>query len=155
MTGTEDVTEKLSGLTGVSPPAALAAARSVLAGKPGPREASAAHQAAAIVLRDFGDVHAAIREFRLAARLARAAADPAREADVLTSPGTAPVMAGPTRAGLAALDGSLALAGQGAPGGAGLGRILVPRGASRHIAGRYEHAPARPPQPTTLDSPAD
>src|SRR5260370_36032748 len=155
MTRPEEVTEKLIALPGVSPPAALAAARSVLAGKPGPREASAAHQAAAIVLRDFGDVHAAIREFRLAARLARAAADPDREADVLTSLGTALGMAGRPRARLAAPAGALALAGQGAPGGAGLGRILVPRGASRHIAGRYEHAPARPPQPTTLDSPAD
>src|SRR6266567_2732476 len=72
MTRTHDKTaEELISLTGVSPREALAAARSLLAAGPGPRDASIAHQAAAIVLRDFGDVSAAIREFRLAARLAR------------------------------------------------------------------------------------
>src|SRR6266566_2600894 len=132
---------ELIALTGVSPRAALAAARAVLAGRPGPREASLAHQAAAIVLRDFGDVRAAIREFRLAARLARAAAEPDREADVLTSLGTALVMAGRTEAGLAALDDALARVGRPDGGdGAGLGRILVRRGGSLHIAGRYAEA---------------
>src|SRR5260370_31121386 len=126
MTRTEDVTAELIPLTGVSPRAALAAARSLLAGKPGPREASVAHQAAAIVVRDFGDSRAAIREFRLAARLARAAADPDREADVLTSLGTALVMAGRTQAGLAALAHALVRAGAGGGGGAALGPILVP-----------------------------
>jgi tetratricopeptide (TPR) repeat protein len=125
-------------LTGVSPRVALAAARAVLAGRPGPREASIAHQAAAIVLRDFGDVDAAIREFRLAARLARAAADSDREADVLTSLGTALVMAGRTQAGLAALDDALAMVTSGTE----LGRILVRRGGSLHIAGRYAEAQA-------------
>ncbi|HEY2265402.1 MAG TPA: CHAT domain-containing protein [Streptosporangiaceae bacterium] len=143
-------------MTGVSPHAALAAARSLLAARPGPRDASIAHQAAAIVLRDFGDVTAAIREFRLAARLARAAADPEREADVLTSLGTALVMAGRTRAGLAALDEASTQAAstqsastqsastQSASTGAGaaLGRVLVRRGASLHIAGRYDQARA-------------
>src|SRR6266566_6465636 len=134
---------ELIALTGVSPRAALAAARAVLAGRPGPREASLAHQAAAIVLRDFGDVRAAIREFRLAARLARAAAEPDREADVLTSLGTALVMAGRTEAGLAALDDALARVGRPDGGdGAGLGRILVRRGGSLHIAGRYAEARA-------------
>src|SRR5882724_8546514 len=104
----DQTVEDLIPLTGVSPRAALAAARSLLASGPGPRDASIAHQAAAIVLRDFGDVGAAIREFRLAARLARAAADPEREADVLTSLGTALVMAGRTAAGLAALDAAAA-----------------------------------------------
>jgi tetratricopeptide (TPR) repeat protein len=130
--------EDLIPLTGVSPRKALAAARSLLAAGPGPREASIAHQAAAIVLRDFGDVRAAIREFRLAARLARAAAEPDREADVLTSLGTALVMAGRTEAGLAALDEALALAASGAA----RGRILVRRGGSLHIAGRYDEARA-------------
>src|SRR6266566_8825723 len=137
MTRTRPAADELIALTGVSPRQALAAARSLLATGPGPREASIAHQAAAIVLRDFGDVAAAIREFRLAARLARAAAEPDREADVLTSLGTALVMAGRTEAGLAALDDALARAGRpgggadggGADGGgAGLGRILVRRG---------------------------
>ena len=105
MTRTRDqIADELIPLTGVSPRQALAAARSLLATGPGPRDASIAHQAAAIVLRDFGDVRAAIRELRLAARLARAAGEPGREADVLTSLGTALVMAGRTEAGVAALD---------------------------------------------------
>jgi tetratricopeptide (TPR) repeat protein len=130
-------------MTGASPRAALAAARSLLAARPSPRDASIAHQAAAIVLRDFGDVAAAIREFRLAARLARAAADPEREADVLTSLGTALVLAGRTRAGLDALDAAVAASAAASTGaGAALGRVLVRRGASLHIAGRYQQARA-------------
>ena len=139
MTRTRNQTaDDLIPMTGVSPRQALAAARSLLATGPGPREASIAHQAAAIVLRDFGDVRAAIRELRLAARLARAAGEPGREADVLTSLGTALVMAGRTEAGVAALDEALAWAA----GGAARGRILVRRGGSLHIAGRYDEARA-------------
>jgi tetratricopeptide (TPR) repeat protein len=139
MTRTRNQTaDDLIPMTGVSPRQALAAARALLATRPGPREASIARQAAAIVLRDFGDVGAPIREFRLAARLARAAAEPDREADVLTSLGTALVMAGRTEAGLAALDEALALAASGAA----RGRILVRRGGSLHIAGRYDEARA-------------
>src|SRR4051794_14627391 len=110
MTRTVQVTDELIPMTGVSPRAALTAARSLLAAGSGPRDASIAHQAAAIVLRDFGDVSAAIREFRLA----RAAADPERETDVLTSLGTALVMAGRTKAGLDALDAAAASARAGA-----------------------------------------
>src|SRR6266566_1643516 len=147
MTRTHDKTaEELISLTGVSPREALAAARSLLATGPGPRDASIAHQAAAIVLRDFGDVRAAIREFRLAARLARAAAEPDREADVLTSLGTALVMAGRTQAGLAALDEALALAASGTV----RGRILVRRGGSLYIAGRYDEARANLRKAITL-----
>jgi len=137
--------DELIPLTGVSPRAALAAARAVLAGHPGPRDASIAHQAAAIVLRDFGDVRAAIRELQQAARLARLAADPDREADVLTSLGTALVMAGRTGAGLTALDNALAKVSTARVGGAEgseLGRILVRRGGSLWIAGRYAEARA-------------
>jgi tetratricopeptide (TPR) repeat protein len=146
-------------LTGVSPRAALAAARAVLAAQPGPLDASIAHQAAAIVLRDFGDVRAAIGEFRVAVRLARKAADAEREADALTSLGTALVMAGRTEAGLAALGEAVAkitrpgppsatpapatpAPATPAPAKAELGRILVRRGGSLWIAGRYEPARA-------------
>jgi len=130
-------------LTGVSPRAALAAARAVLAGQPGPHDASIAHQAAAIVLRDFGDVRAAIAEFRVAVRLARKTADAEREADALTSLGTALVMAGRTDAGLAALDEAVAkVTCSGPPPSAELGRILVRRGGSLWITGRYEPAGA-------------
>src|SRR5256885_457619 len=151
MTRNAEVTAGLLPMTGASPRAALAGARSVLASGPGPRDASVAHQAAAIVLRDFGDMGAALREFRLAARLARAAADPEREADVLTSLGTALVMAGRTAAGLAALDaaaaastgaGSTGAASTGAGDQAALGRILVRRGGALHIAGRCDQARA-------------
>src|SRR6266567_2827105 len=117
MTRTHDKTaEELISLTGVSPREALAAARSLLAARPSPRDASIAHQAAAIVLRDFGDVAAAIREFRLAARLARA--------------------------GLDALDAAAASTEASTEAGAALGRVLVRRGASLHIAGRYQQARA-------------
>jgi tetratricopeptide (TPR) repeat protein len=156
-------------LTGVSPRAALAAARAVLAAQPGPLDASIAHQAAAIVLRDFGDVRAAIGEFRVAVRLARKAADAEREADALTSLGTALVMAGRTEAGLAALGEAVAKITRPCPPSASpvpatpapatpapatpapatpvsakaeLGRILVRRGGSLWIAGRYEPARA-------------
>ena len=83
---------------------ALIAARGVLAARPGPFEASVAHQAAGIVLRDTGDVHAGVGELRRALRLARLARSPEREADVLASLGAALVHAGRTTAGLAAFD---------------------------------------------------
>jgi hypothetical protein len=74
----------------------------------------------------------------LAAARSLLASGPGREADVLTSLGTALVMAGRTEAGLAALDEALARA----DGGAARGRILVRRGGSPHIAGRYDEARA-------------
>ncbi|MGH3256024.1 MAG: hypothetical protein ACRDOU_11650, partial [Streptosporangiaceae bacterium] len=55
------------------PREAMVKARAVLAGQPGPYEASVAHQAAAIVTREFGDVEAGVRELRMALRLARQA----------------------------------------------------------------------------------
>jgi tetratricopeptide (TPR) repeat protein len=146
MTRTRQGADELIPMTGVSPREALAAARSLLATGPGPRDASIARQAAGIVLRDFGDVRAAIREFRLAARLARAAGEPDREADVLTSLGTALVMSGRTEAGLAALDQALGRV----VSGAARGRILVRRGGSLHIAGRYDEARADLRQAITL-----
>jgi tetratricopeptide (TPR) repeat protein len=76
----------------------------VLAGQPGPYDASVAHQAASIVLRDFGDVEAGVRESRAALRLARRTGSAEREADVLASLGLALVYAGRTVAGLTALD---------------------------------------------------
>ena len=76
----------------------------MLAGRPGPYDASVAHQAASIVLRDFGDVEAAVRESRAALRLARRTGSAEREAEVLSSLGIALVYAGRTAAGLAAFD---------------------------------------------------
>jgi tetratricopeptide (TPR) repeat protein len=80
-----------------------------LAGRPGPHEASVAHQAAGIVLREFGDVEAGVSEFRAALRLARLTGSKEREADVLAGLGVGLVYAGRTTAGLAAFDRAVQL----------------------------------------------
>ncbi len=66
--GPRDV-DALLPLTFSRPEEALAKARAVLAGRPDPYDASVAHQAAGIVLREFGDVEAGVRELRVALRL--------------------------------------------------------------------------------------
>jgi tetratricopeptide (TPR) repeat protein len=76
----------------------------VLAGRPGPHDASVAHQVAGIVLRDYGDVEAGVREFRQALRQARRTGSAEREIEVLAGLGVALVFAGRTAAGLAAFD---------------------------------------------------
>jgi len=86
---------------------ALTRARAVLAGRPGPHDASVAHQAAGIVLREFGDVEAGVRELRQALRQARRTGSAERETDVLASLGVALVFAGRTAAGLAAFDAAV------------------------------------------------
>jgi tetratricopeptide (TPR) repeat protein len=117
------------------PHEALARARTVLKGRPGPYEASVAHQAAGIVLRDTGDIEAGIRELRDALRLARRTGTAEREADVLGSLGGAFVYAGRTADGLAALDRAVHLAT-----GITLGRVLHRRGVVFYTLGR--HGPA-------------
>src|SRR5271170_4037954 len=72
---------------------ALTRARAVLAGRPGPHDASLAHQAAGMVLRDFGDVEAGVRELR--------------QAEVQAGLGVALVYAGRTAAGLAAIEAAV------------------------------------------------
>ena len=96
-------------LTLSRPHEALARAQGILTGQPGPYEASIAHQAAGIVLREFGDVDAGLRELRSALRLARRTGVAEREADVLGSLGTAFVVTGRTRHGLAAFDRAIQL----------------------------------------------
>jgi tetratricopeptide (TPR) repeat protein len=86
---------------------ALTRARAVLAGRPGPHEACLAHQAAGMVLRDFGDVEAGVREFRQALRQARRTGSAEREAEVLAGLGVALVYAGRTAAGLAAIEAAV------------------------------------------------
>jgi tetratricopeptide (TPR) repeat protein len=117
------------------PHEALARARVVLKGRPGPYEASVAHQAAGIVLRDFGDVNAGVRELRGALRLARRTGAAEREADVLGSLGGAFVYAGRTADGLAALDRAVQLSS-----GVMLGRVLHRRGVTLWTLGRYASA---------------
>jgi hypothetical protein len=76
----------------------------VLSGQPDPYESSVAHQAAGIVLREFGDVEAGVSELRAALRMARRTGLADREADVQATLGVALVYAGRTTAGLTALD---------------------------------------------------
>lgn len=104
------------------PADALARARAVLAADPSPADAAVAHQAAGVVLRDFGDIKEAIAELRAAARFARVAGDPVRETDILASLGVALVMAGNTRSGLETLERAVA-----ASTGVATGRILIRR----------------------------
>ena len=85
---------------------AIAAARAALAARPAPppHDASIAHQAAGIGLRQIGRSAAAIRELRTALRLARACGRRDREVDVLATLGATLGRAGRGREGLAALD---------------------------------------------------
>jgi tetratricopeptide (TPR) repeat protein len=117
------------------PREALAQARAVLNGRPGPYEASVAHQAAGIVLRDTGDVNAGVRELRAALRQARRTGSAEREADVLATLGLALAYAGRTTDGLAAFDAALGLSR-----GVLTGRILHRRGMALLEAGRYTAA---------------
>jgi tetratricopeptide (TPR) repeat protein len=117
------------------PREALATARAVLAGRPGPYDASVAHQASSIVLRELGDTEAGVRESRLALRLARRAESAEREAEVLSSLGLALVFAGRTAAGLAAFE----TAAQRSTGVLAA-RVLARRGVVLYTLGRYPAA---------------
>jgi tetratricopeptide (TPR) repeat protein len=114
---------------------ALARARAILSGRPEPRQALIAHQAAGIVLRDTADVEAGVRELRAALRLARRLGSADSEADVLSSLGTALVQSGRTTAGLAAYVRAVGLAS-----GVMLGRVLYRRGYVYWKLGRYAAA---------------
>ena len=107
----------------------------MLAGRPGPHEASVAHQAAAIVLRDFGDVQAGVRELRQALRLARRTGSAEREAEVLASLGVALVHAGRTAAGLACFDAAIRRCS-----GVHAARVLALRAIVLVALGRYPAA---------------
>jgi len=79
----------------------------VLAGDPDLLAASVARQAIGIVLREYGDIDAAIEELRIARRLARRAGSTSREADVLGTLGAALVFAGRSASGRKALDAAV------------------------------------------------
>ncbi len=117
------------------PSEALAQARALLASRPEPYEASVAHHAAGIVLRDFGDVGSGIREMRAAVRLARMAGNQDRESDALATLGTTLVYGGHTKSGLAVLDAAVQQAS-----GSTAGRVLMRRGAVLRSLGRYQQA---------------
>jgi tetratricopeptide (TPR) repeat protein len=114
---------------------AHARAREILAGKPGPYEASVAHQTAGIVMREVGDVEAGVRELRSALRLARRTGAPEREADVLASLGVALVYAGRTAAGLVSFHRAIELSS-----GVLMGRVLHRRGMVLWTLGRNAEA---------------
>ena len=129
--------EELLALALSRPNEAMARARALLAAAPGPapRDASVAHQVIGIVLREFGDSDAAVREMRTALRLARRDGSPDREADVLASLGSALTFAGRTRASRNALD-------QAVLKSAGLlrGRVLLRRAGCLQHVGDYHAA---------------
>ena len=122
-------------LTLLRPREALAKARAILREQPGPYVASVAHQAAGIVLREFGNLDAGIGELREALRLARRTGVVKREADVLASLAVALVYAGRTAAGLAAFDRALRLSR-----GAQAGQVLLRRSVALLALGQHEAA---------------
>jgi tetratricopeptide (TPR) repeat protein len=114
---------------------ALRGARSVLAGRPSAYDASLAHQAIGVVLRDHGDIPGAIAQLRRGAKLARASGRPGREADVQATLGVALVFAGRSRQGLALLDRAV----EASHGGLA-GRVLMRRAGVLTDVGRFREA---------------
>jgi tetratricopeptide (TPR) repeat protein len=117
------------------PHEALRRARRVLAHDPSPIAASVARQAIGVVLREYGDIEAAVGELRTARRLARRAGSAAREADVLGTLGVALIFAGRSVSGRNALDAAVRQAS-----GHLRGRMLFRRGAALLILGRHREA---------------
>jgi tetratricopeptide (TPR) repeat protein len=121
-------------LTLSRPREALARARAILADHPGPYEASIAHQATGIVLREFGDVHQGVSELRSALRLARQTGLIDREVETLASLGVALVYAGHTAAGLTAFDRAVRMSHGVLAGHVLHRRALVLWTLGRHVA---------------------
>ncbi len=94
-----------------------------------------AHQAAGIVLREFGDVAASVRELRRALGRARQAGLTDREVDVLASLGVALVYAGRTREGLSTFEQAVRRSS-----GVLAARVLHRRGLTLWAIGRYPEA---------------
>jgi len=122
-------------LVAARPREAVAKARALLDHNPPPYEASVAHQAIGIVLRDFGNVDAAIGELRAALRLARSACSADRQADVLATLAGALIHRGRNKQALAADDESLTLVA-----GPAAGKVLVRRGIDLYTLGRHSEA---------------
>ena len=94
-----------------------------------------AHQTAGIVMREFGDVAASVRELRGALRLARQSGSAEREVDVLGSLGVGLVYAGQTAAGLAIFDQAVRRSS-----GVLAARVRHRRGLTLWAIGRYPAA---------------
>jgi tetratricopeptide (TPR) repeat protein len=117
------------------PNEALHRARKVLADNPGLLDASIARQTIGIVLREYGDIDAAIAELRIARRLARRAGSADREADVLATLGVALVFAGRTVSGRNTLDAAVLQST-----GQLRGRTLLRRGGALLLLGHHREA---------------
>ena len=117
------------------PQDALVAARSLLAGRPSSYDASLAHQAIGIVLRDRGNLPAAIAELRTGLRSARVSGQPQREVDVQATLGATLAWTGRSRQGLAILDQAVE-----SSRGALTGRVLMRRASIFQHLGRFSEA---------------
>ena len=117
------------------PNEALDRARKVLADDPGLLDASIARQTIGIVLREYGDIDAAIGELRIARRLAHRAGSADREADVLATLGVALVFAGRTVSGRNTLDAAVRQST-----GQLRGRTLLRRGGALLLLGHHREA---------------
>jgi tetratricopeptide (TPR) repeat protein len=119
------------------PTLALAKARVVLSRRPlvTAAEASIAHQAAGIALRDLGYLPEGLAELRRAYRSARASGQIQRQADVEASLGLTMILAGSTARGMVHLDRAVAEAH-----GVLAGRVLMRRAGILAVIGRHEEA---------------
>jgi tetratricopeptide (TPR) repeat protein len=117
------------------PNEALQRARTVLARDPELIAASVARQAIGLVLREYGDIDAAVEELRIARRLARRSGSTGREADVLGTLGIALVFAGRSVSGRNALDAAVRQST-----GHLRSRMLVRRGYALLVLGRHREA---------------
>ncbi|MET1058839.1 MAG: CHAT domain-containing protein [Nocardioides sp.] len=91
-----------------------------------------AHQAAGIVLRDFGDIDEALDEFRKAIRCARRSGDVQRATDVRAAYGVALVMAGQAAPGVREI-----VSAADAASGAAAGRIQIRLAHAMGLLGRH------------------
>ncbi len=119
---------------------AIVRARALLAGRPDPRSASIARQAAGIALRETGEVNAGLRELRRALRLARTAGDADREVDVLASLGATLGRAGRAKDGLDLLGEAVRRSEGRAISSATTGRVLLRRADVLLVLGRHAEA---------------
>ncbi|MGW7683176.1 CHAT domain-containing protein [Kribbella sp. NPDC054772] len=133
--GSAEAAENLLPLALSRPHDAIASARLLLAAAPAAREASIAHQAWGIGLRQLGDVTRAVRELRTALRLAEQSGRSEREADVLATLGATLGRAGRSREGLERLDRAVDLSR-----GALTGRVLLRRADVLLVLGRHREA---------------
>jgi tetratricopeptide (TPR) repeat protein len=117
------------------PADAMMEATRLLADAPYPCTASAAHQAAGIVLRDSGRAEEAIARLRLALRVARRCPDPDRATDVQATLGLTLGLSGYTAAALRHLNKAVTRS-NGVLGG----KVLMRRGDLLAMLGRHEEA---------------